>query len=165
MRFIGNYKSWIDLSWINEILASPGYGRPRDWHPDSPLEEQIYQKAQDVGYDLNAVHFWLYEKSNLTFDITPPWVKSKNYHWWFTKMYPGQYTPMHSDPHTFESDCLRYWIPMQDYQIGHVFIYNDQMITGYSAGDVYCYLDSNDIHGAVNLGYSPRIILQVTEYL
>lgn len=165
MRFIGNYKQWINDEWLTAIMSSPGYGRPRDWKADSIQEEEVYKKAIDAGYNLNDVHFWLYEQSNLNFNISPPWVKSSTYHWWFTKMYPGQYTPMHSDPHTFENGCLRYWVPMQDYQEGHLFIYNNNLIKDYNAGDVFVYENSQDVHGAANLGYSPRIVLQVTEYL
>ena len=164
MRFIGNYQQWIKQQWLTEILNSPGYGRPRDWKADSQEEELTYKKALDAGYKLTDVHFWLYEKTNLSFDIDPPWTGT-NIHWWFTKMYPGQYTPMHSDPHTFENNCVRYWVPMQDYESGHVFIYKNELIKDYRAGDVFIYDDSQDIHGAANLGYSPRIVLQVTEYL
>ena len=164
MRFIGNYQHWIKKEWLQEILTTTGYGRPRDWQADSIAEEQTYKKALDAGYKLNDIHFWLYEKTNLSFDIVPPWT-NKNIHWWFTKMYPGQYTPMHSDPHTFENKCVRYWVPMQDYESGHVFIYKNELIKDYRAGDVFVYDDSQDVHGAVNLGYSPRIVLQVTEYL
>jgi hypothetical protein len=164
MHCIGNYKSWINSEWLTEISNSAGYGRPRDWKPDSPQEEQTYKTASDAGYDLNLVHFWLYEKSNLTFDITPPWT-SKNIHWWFTKMYPGQFTPMHCDPHTFENECVRYWVPMQNYEPGHIFIYKNELVKDYKAGDVFVYDDSQDIHGAANISYLPRIVLQVTDYL
>ena len=164
MHCIGNYSSWINPIWIAEICNSPGYGRPKDWKPDSLQEEQTYTVASNAGYDLKSVHFWLYEKSNLSFDVIPPWT-NKDIHWWFTKMTPGQFTPMHSDPHTFERPCVRYWVPMQDYQPGHIFIYKDAMIKDYKLGDVFRYVDSQDVHGAANISYTTRIILQVTEYL
>jgi hypothetical protein len=80
-------------------------------------------------------------------------------------MYPGQFTPMHRDPHTIDINCKRYWIPLQDYELGHIFIYKDQIITNYKKGDVYTYDDANEIHGAVNLGFTPRVILQITEFI
>ena len=165
MRFIGNFQHWIKKEWLTEITQSHGYGRPRDWNPDSSQEEDTYKKAAEAGYNLKSVHFWLFEKSNLSFDIIPPWTTSSNVHWWFTKMYPGQFTPMHSDPHTHENKCLRYWVPMQNYETGHIFIYKDELIKNYRAGDVFVYDDSQDIHGAANIGYSIRLVLQVTEYL
>jgi hypothetical protein len=164
LHFIGNYQQWINRRWLSEILTSPGYGRPRDWQPAFLHEEIEYSKAQEAGYKLNDVHFWLYESSNVTFTVEPPWTKG-TVHWWFTKMYPGQFTPMHRDPHTIGENCVRYWVPMQDYAPGHVFVYKDQMITNYKAGDVFQYDDASDTHGAANIGHAVRIILQVTEYL
>lgn len=164
MRFIGNYQQWINPSWLTEIKNQPGYGRPRDWQPAFAHEEIEYIKAEQAGYQLNDVHFWLYEKSNLSFDLAPPWTTGE-VHWWFTKMYPGQFTPMHQDPHTVGEQCRRYWIPMTDSEPGHVFLYKDTALTKYKAGDVFEYIDSSDIHGAANIGHTVRIILQITEYL
>jgi hypothetical protein len=164
MNYHGNFKSWIQVSWIEEILSSPGYARPRDWPASSEHELQEYAKASAAGYKLDDVHFWLYEKSNLTFNIVPPFTTGE-IHWWITKMYPGQFTPMHSDPHTFERPCTRYWIPLLDWMLGHVFMYKDQVMTNYQAGDVYSYENANDLHGAANIGHEARIVLQITEYL
>ena len=116
MRFIGNYQQWINPSWLTEIKNQPGYGRPRDWQPAFAHEEIEYIKAEQAGYQLNDVHFWLYEKSNLSFDLTPPWTTGE-VHWWFTKMYPGQFTPMHQDPHTVGEQLLNIynqsWLNLQ----------------------------------------------------
>jgi hypothetical protein len=56
-------------------------------------------------------------------------------------------------------------MPLQDYTAGHVFIYKDEMITGYKAGDVFQFENETDIHGAANIGHTARIMLLVTEYL
>jgi hypothetical protein len=164
MNYLGNYKSWIQQSWIDEVVSAPGYGRPRDWSPSSDHETEEYNKASAAGYKLDDVNFWLYEKTNLSFDLTPPFVNG-SMHWWITKMLPGQFTPMHRDPHTFEKPCKRYWMPLLDYKPGHIFIYKNVAVLNYTAGDVYTYENANDIHGAANIGHSVRIILQVTEYL
>jgi hypothetical protein len=73
--------------------------------------------------------------------------------------------PMHTDPHTHERQCNRYWIPLQGYESGHLFIYKNQLITNYKAFDVFKYDHEHDAHGAANIGHSPRIVLQVTEYV
>jgi hypothetical protein len=45
-------------------------------------------------------------------------------------MLPGNCMPIHTDPHTsYESNSQRYWVPLQDYQNGHWFVYNDVVIT------------------------------------
>lgn len=163
MKYIGNYADWIQSSWIDEIKSAEGLARPRDWNANSAYEAEEYRKAELAGYRLSDVHFWLYEKNNLTFDIVPPWSKGP-IHWWITKMYPGQFTPMHTDPHTFEQACRRYWIPLLDHKPGHIFVYKDTAILNYKAGDVFEYVNANDLHGAANIGHEVRIILQVTEY-
>ncbi len=163
MQYIGNYKHWINPLWEHLVLTRTGQARPRDWPAANAVESAEYKRYQEAGYDLNAVNWWVYESQDLGIDIDPPWCKGR-VHWWITKLYPGQYMPMHTDPHTHDEKCLRYWVPLQDYEPGHVFIYNNILMNDYRAGDVYSYHDSRDPHGAANIGHTPRIVLQVTEY-
>ena len=162
MKFLGNF-NFVNDSWIEEVKSKEGQARPRDWTAINIVETAEYKRAREAGYDLTAVHWWVYEKQDVSFDIVPPFV-SGNYHWWITKLMPGQYMPIHTDPHTHDNSCKRYWVPLQDYHPGHVFIYKDQMISNYKAGDVYEYDNSIDLHGAANIGYIPRVVLQITEY-
>lgn len=164
MKFIGNYFQWIDPLWEHLVLTRTGQARPRDWNPAYEVEDDTYKEAKKSGYDLNSVLWWVYEEKDLNISINPPWCKNKT-SWWITKLLPGQYMPMHTDPFTHYEECLRYWIPLQDYQSGHIFVYKDNMITNYKAGDVYQYDSSLDMHGAANIGFVPRIVLQVTEYI
>jgi len=164
MIYKGNYFNWIHPNWINLVLSKQGQARPRDWDPAYVVESDEYKHAKEAGYDLTAVHWWVYEKQDLDIELIPPWTKGK-IHWWITKLYPGQFMPMHSDPHTHDMSCIRYWIPLTDYIPGHIFIYKDKMIDNYKAGDVYEYNLSTDLHGAANISHTPRIILQVTEYV
>jgi hypothetical protein len=164
MKYIGNFKSWISSSWRQEILSTTGQARPRDWPPINAVESAEYQKYQEAGYDLSAVNWWVYEEKDVSFKITPPWC-SKEIHWWFTKLLPGQYMPMHVDPHTVSKPCKRYWMPLQDYYPGHIFVYGDEMINGYKEGDVYMFDREFDIHGSANIGHMPRVMLLITEYL
>jgi len=163
MKYIGNYQSWINPLWEHLVLTRTGQARPRDWPPSSTVESQEYTKYKNAGYDLNAVNWYVYEETDLNISINPPWVKGKC-HWWITKLNPGQYMPMHTDPDTHYNKCIRYWVPLQDYVVGHIFIYNNFMVSNYKAGDVYAYKDSIDEHGAANISYVPRLVLQVTEY-
>ena len=48
--------------------------------------------------------------------------------------------PMHTDPHTHDDqNCKRYWVPLQDFIPGHVFIYGNSMVANYKRGDVFQY--------------------------
>mgnify|MGYP006104398321 CR=1 FL=1 len=164
MDWIGNF-NFIQDSWIQEVLNTAGQARPRDWPASSAVESAEYAKAKEAGYDLNAVHWWVYEKNDVSFDIVDlPFIKG-DYHWWITKLYPGQFMPVHTDPHTHERSCKRYWVPMQDYHPGHIFLYKDNIIINYKKGDVYAYDQEQDTHGAANIGHLPRLVLQVTEYV
>lgn len=164
MKYIGNYATWIDPLWEHKILTTEGQARPRDWPPATAVESAEYSRYETAGYDLNAVNWWVYEEQDLNLSITPTWPAGK-IHWWFTKLMPGQYMPMHTDPHTHDVLCNRYWMPLQDYTAGHVFIYKDKMIADYRAGDVYQFDNETDTHGAANIGHTPRIMLLVTEYI
>jgi hypothetical protein len=163
MKFVGNFSRWVNPLWEHLVLTRTGQARPRDWPASTAVEANEYKRYKEAGYDLTAVNWWVYEDQDLNIDISPPWTTGQ-VHWWITKLLPGQYMPMHTDPDTHGKNCKRYWVPLQDYHPGHIFMYNDQVITNYKLGDVYTYIDSTDLHGAANIGHIPRIILQVTEY-
>ena len=164
MIYLGNYYDWIDPDWVNQVMNKDGQGRPRDWTPLYDLEEEAFERAGKMGYNMKSVLWWMYEKQDLDIVVNPPWCKGKT-DWWMTKLMPGQFIPMHTDPFTHIDECLRYWVPLQDYKDGHIFVYKDQMIAHYKAGDVYQYESSTDLHGAANIGHEPRVVLQVTEFI
>lgn len=166
MNFIGNYKNWIQQSWIDELLGTEGYARFKEGQqPDSPSMQEQYDKAIKAGYDPNKAYFYMFDKTNVSFKIDPPWLEGKKYHWWITKMLPGNCMPIHVDPHTiYEQDSNRYWMPLQDYTGGHFFVYKDVVFTEYKQGDVFVYDDSQASHGAANVSITPRLVLQVSTY-
>tara|TARA_B110000503_G_scaffold24454_1_gene38573 strand:+ start:216 stop:707 length:492 start_codon:yes stop_codon:yes gene_type:complete len=162
MLFNGNWKTHLNNNLKQRVLDTVGSARPRDWPPAFAVESDEYNRAAEAGYDLSAVHWWVYEEK----DVGPLVLPLENeHHWWITKLYPGQFMPMHSDPHTHERRCKRYWIPLQDYQPGHIFIYKKELMIDYKAYDVFSYDQSTDLHGAANIGHTPRLVLQVTEYV
>ena len=165
MQFLGNYQDWIKQEWVDYLLNNNGTLRPKtaEDNPDS----QEFRMAAQVGYDLSSVWWQHYCETSCPLKITLPIETDKDYMWWFIKMNPGNYMPMHRDPHVSESDksnCRRYWMPLQDYQPGHIFIYNKTFLCDYKAGDLWTYDDPNEIHGAANIGYSPRLTFQFTTY-
>lgn len=168
MKFVGNFKDWIQDQWLVEFLSLRGDGRPAEGQkPNTPEMLEEYRKALDAGYNADEIYFWMFDKNNTPFDIPrPPWIgNNKKFHWWVTKMLPGQFMPIHIDPHTiYENNSDRYWVPLHDWSPGHIFVYEDQVITNYKAGDVWVYSDSTALHGAANIGYTPRVILQISTH-
>jgi hypothetical protein len=83
--------------------------------------------------------------------------------WWFVKLYPGEFQAMHIDPHLTEvSNFVRYTMFLQDWEPGHIFAYDDKMLSNYKAGDLYEWSDPECIHGPANIGYNTRLTLQIT---
>lgn len=166
MRYIGNFKEWINPLWLEFVLSNRGDGRPAEGQkPDSKEMELEYQRARDAGYKEDAIYFWMFDRNNTNFDIENIPFSNKKFYWWITKMLPGQFMPMHVDPHAITMEnCERFWIPLQDWQAGHIFMYEDQVITNYRAGDVWTYKDSTALHGAANIGFIPRVVLQISSY-
>jgi hypothetical protein len=165
MKYLGNFKHCIDDNWLQEILTNRGMGRPAEGKKPNSIEEEIeYQRARDAGYTDNTVYFYMFDKNNVSFTLNLPFIES-DYHWWITKMMPGNFMPMHVDPHTlYESNSQRYWIPLQDWEPGHVFMYENKVITDYKAGDLWTYENSTALHGAANIGFTPRVVLQISTY-
>lgn len=165
MIYLGNYKDWFKQEWINELLVSTGTPRPSQGKkPDSIQEEYEYSKARAAGYKDDQTYFFMFDKNNVSFEIKPPFIDGK-FHWWITKMLPGNFMPVHRDPHTlYQANSKRYWMPLQDWEAGHIFVYEDKIITNYRAGDVWCYEDATALHGAANIGLTTRLILQVSTH-
>jgi hypothetical protein len=166
MKYLGNYQDWIQTSWIDDILSIQGFGAPKDFNIDKEIalgqRSTMHESERTVYkvYGTDKIFFYLLESKCLDFDIQPPWLNER-FDWWVTKMYPGQFIPVHSDgPKHLKGK--RYWMPLQDWQPGHIFMYEDISITKYTAGDLWEYEDSLAIHGAINIGHSPRLILQVS---
>jgi hypothetical protein len=165
MKYIGNFSNWIKTEWVEYLLNNNGTMRPNTAGENPDSEE--FRIATSVGYDLSKTWWQHYCKTSCPLQITPPIDTDKEYMWWFIKMIPGNYMPMHRDPHVTEKgkeNCTRYWMPLQDYQQGHIFIYNNTFIKDYKAGDLWCYTDANEIHGACNIGYTTRLTFQFTTY-
>jgi hypothetical protein len=147
-------------------LANNGTLRPKTTkaNPDSPE----FRIASAAGYNLENIYWHHYDQDSCPLNISPPIVTDKSVMWWFIKMMPGHFMPMHRDPHITldkeKTNCTRYWMPLQDYSPGHIFIYKETFMTNYKAGDLWAYDDANELHGACNIGYTPRLTFQFTTY-
>ena len=165
MKYLGNYSDWIQQEWIDYLMNNPGSARPQNTkeNPDSPE----FRKATSVGYDLTKIYWYHYTNTNNTFPLPLeiPFEKERKHIWWFIKMNPGMFMPMHRDPHAVEEiNVKRYWIALQDYEEGHIHINAGQFLSNYKKGDMWMYDDPTAIHGACNIGYSPRLIFNFSTY-
>lgn len=162
MIYVGNYADWIKPELIEFMLTSDGTSRPGGGpNPDS----EEFRKATSSGYDLTSTYWYIYEPHTLPLDITMPFDNRKDFIWWGIKMKPGNFMPVHRDPHTSElANCKRYWMALQDWEPGHIFMYNKEVLVDYKKGDVFCYPDAQEIHGACNIGYNVRLTFHFSTY-
>lgn len=168
MIFVGNFASWIDQELINKMLSSNGDRRPE---PNTHNETADLQKMwQDANYTPNKISWEMYYESHLG-NFTPPFPINGEYEHWFCKMSPGDLLPLHDD--RFEGKKMqdiiasgktikRYWMACQDMLPGHVFAYEDQLLDGYKAGDMFLFPTPDALHGSCNIGLVPKISYQLT---
>lgn len=163
MKYVGNYKDWIKDEYIDYILNNDGTCRPGGGRNPDTEEFRVATKA---GYDLSRTLWHIYEKDTFPFNIEMPFMEGECL-WWGIKMTPGQYMPMHRDPHTYDvptTHCRRFWMSFADYEPGHIFMHDNQVLTDYKKGDVFEYTDSQLLHGACNIGYTPRITFHFSTF-
>jgi hypothetical protein len=179
MKFIGNYIDKIPPRMIDAILNDDGNRipvyQPNKWK-GTPEIEAALKLVEEAGYPALNYHFSQYDRNT---PCLQPFIKDLDwlelpdlhhkkydiFHWWVIKYLAGEMQPMHIDPHVREtSECLRYTLMLTDFVDGHVLTYNDFILTGYKAGDLFLWEDPNCFHGAVNVSYEPRISLQLSFY-
>jgi len=170
MQFIGNFKDWITPELMEHLRTRNGDTTPV-WQPDRwqghPLLDQFKEMARPgfAHKDHNFQQFNAGSEDMKDFEVVlPAFPKQRKLcFWWFVKLLPGQMQAMHIDPHLVEvKDPVRYTMFLEDFQPGHIFVYDDKMISNYKAGDVFEWSDPMIVHGVVNIGYNTRYTLQVT---
>lgn len=170
MQFIGNFKNWITPELMEHLRTRNGDTTPV-WQPDRwqghPLLDQFREMARPgfAHKDHNFQQFNAGSEDMKDFKVVlPAFPKQRKLcFWWFVKLLPGQMQAMHIDPHLVEvKDPVRYTMFLEDFQPGHIFVYDDKMISNYKAGDVFEWSDPMIVHGVVNIGYNTRYTLQVT---
>jgi len=165
MQFIGNYKDWVKDEYIDYMMSNDGTPRPSTKGSNPNSEE--FRKAKERGYDLSSTYWYIYEKDTFPFKVTMPWDDREDFIWWGIKMKAGNIMPVHRDPHTYDPDLYkveRYWLAMQDWQHGHIFMYDDQVLTKYKKGDVFKYPDAQELHCACNIGNETRLTFHFSTY-
>jgi hypothetical protein len=163
MRFVGNYRSWLDDEILDRIRQGTGERRPGKI--EQGYQDQTLDRWKHAGYDLNKLGWEFFYNQHIGRDhidlpITPG---IKKYKWWFSKLNPGDFFPMHVDHFKTETNVVRYWMACEDYKPGHIFVYGTGILQNYCAGDMYEF--PRDMwHGAANLGFEPKISFQLMFY-
>jgi hypothetical protein len=86
---------------------------------------------------------------------------SDNIDWWVIKQYPGQMIPMHVDVNPPENTS-RYILMLQDYEPGHVLIWDGKLVSDYKKGDLFKVKDVNSMHGGCNISNNIRLLSYLT---
>lgn len=170
-NFIDNYSSWVTDDLLNFLESHEGDTVPV-WQPDRwsghPLLEDFKEQAK--VFETSTPYFQQFntkskdmQDKNIVLPVLPE--KRNHCHWWFIKLLPGQMQTMHIDPHLLDvKNPVRYTMFLQDFHPGHIFVYEDNLASGYKKGDLYEWSDPMIIHGCVNISYQTRYTLQVTLY-
>jgi hypothetical protein len=171
MNYIGNYSSWITQDLMNHLETHNGDARPvyqpDRWKTGNPILEDFNERCRIAYGDRNFV-FQQFNSNSADmkdFPITLPDLpfQRKYCHWWFIKLLPGQFQAMHVDPHLLEvKNPVRYSMFLQDFIPGHIFVWDDKILTNYKKGDVYEWSDPMIVHGPTNISFVPRYTLQIT---
>jgi len=169
MKIIGNYINWIKQEWIDHIMANDGWCLPKDWGTDqkSRVEGMIKvcgmnacKQSLDAGYDFSQIRYHVYNKTTSPLQLKFS-ENETDVEWRFVKLKPGDMMPMHLDSDEPNYTCRKYWMPLQDSDIGHVFVWKDTSVLTWKKGDLFQFENANEWHGAANIGFTPRIILNI----
>jgi hypothetical protein len=167
MEFIGNYNHWIKQEWLDYMLDNDGHFFPRDYPPEEfntggGLSALFPEHGE---WSRKCVCCITFEKDNLPFNIELP-IDTTGYktEYWFLKIPVGMGQPLHQDYNNPEyTEIIRYWMPLQEYEKGHMFIHDsDKIFTDYRKGDLYRYTDIKMWHTGGNLGQSTRLTFNMT---
>jgi hypothetical protein len=169
MECIGNFKDWINPQWIDYLSNNNGEKHPRidpkEYGSGNPLD-----KLRGYGYKLEDTFWESYESRSFPYKLELPLGLSEHTDWWFVKMGCGNFIPFHKDHapqnHLADMNVRRFWMPLQDYVEGHIFIIEHNFIKDYKAGDVFEYTNESDRHGAFNISMGiPRYTLNFQYYI
>lgn len=157
MIHITNIKDFLPDELINFMLQNKGERKPGA--TVEGYQKEIFDAWTNAGIDLKNVGWEFFNSENLVNHLDLPF--RGNVKWWFSKLNPGDIFPFHLDTYPNETSVERYWVACQDHMPGHVFLSGSTMLTNYKKGDVFKFEDTDTWHGACNLGFTPKLSLQV----
>lgn len=158
MKFVKNIIQHINPLIVETMLTTSGISKPETNVHD--YQQEISKRWIESGIDLKKIGWEFFNDNNLV-SLELPF---KRYNWWCSKLKPGDMFPMHIDVYPEEDSVTRYWVALQDHLPGHIFMYDTSVLTDYKAGDMFLFEDNKCWHGAANLGFIPKLSLQIVVY-
>lgn len=179
MKHRGNFLSNLPAGLIDLLLEEDGdivpVYQPEKWQ-GKPEYDEARKAVERAGYDKLNYTFHQYTKdtpcmkkflngSDLDVSFALDSRQFSQMHWWFIKLDPGEMQPMHFDPHiTDTNNCLRQTMMLTEFKDGHIFVYEDYLLTDYVTGDLFEWPDPMIKHGVANISHYPRVSLQLSFY-
>lgn len=141
MKYIGNCLSLLPEGFLEYLTTST--------NTEEVIESYQEFTFNECGFNFDVVSLNLLESR-------------KNNNIKIIKLDPG-YKKFISKDLTGQN-LIRYSIPLKDWEIGHIYAYGDEMLSGYKAGDIYKWDDPTVEYGFVNIGYSTTYMLSIDLY-
>lgn len=164
-KFVGSWQAELDQAIDASRPATWATRAPRPPDPVALAKEEYDLEQQGYGRD--------FEVTNLTWDIAPVFQHMADLFALDDAMvrihvqWPGQVWNLHLDK--LEKWCpenpnrvVRYFIALNDWQMGHFWNYGNHQHSHWHAGDVHTFDWQNVPHSTANAGHEPRVTLQVT---
>jgi len=188
MKYIGNESEWITEEMMNRLSSSNGDSvaiwDPERWHGHPLLDKINVMGTAWFGNTVANQYFHVFNsrtKDLEGYDFKLPSLikEQKCILWWFVKLNPGELQLMHYDMHllgvfhqnnkfsevvdtTSLVNPTRYTMYLQNWEPGHIFVYDDKLNVNYKKGDIYEWSGPEIFHGVANLSFNPRYTLQIT---
>lgn len=166
MKYIGNCNDKLNSLWLNEALSTDGEIRPNDTFLKNiylkALNDDLIKKWLDLGFDRKKTVCWrmYYPVIDVRELIN---VSDKTIcESWVVRLDPGKFFPGHIDKIAEDDifDIRRFWIALQDYEWGHIFVCENEMLHSYKKGDIF-EMNKDALHGSGNIGLIPKVSLQI----
>jgi hypothetical protein len=172
IKYLGNNIDWVNQTHLEIIMSTPGNLRPapRDEDLTEVWKKDQFDNWYGSGYDMNGAGWSMYyhndfEISSMSDMPLPINVTGNTIEWWYVKINPCKTFPMHYDAFKAEAQNFRrFWVAMQDYIPGHIFIYEGKLLDDYKAGDIFEFTNPQAWHGAGNICTTPKVSYQLVCY-
>jgi hypothetical protein len=161
VKFIDNYAYWITDDFLN-FLNDPSNGRLM-FYSEEYKNHELSRLWLSNNYNMDSISYTFLFPEDFNSTIELPKGLSHVKEWWISKLKPGDHIPYHYDTFKHSLDNVkRYWMALNDYQQGHIFIYQETHFKDYKKGDLFEFNKPDDWHAACNLGFTNKLTLQFT---